>query len=321
MRNFTSRQFGSKWSLLACSLLCATGTVLAGPVPRNECATPPPGTIFCEDFEGANPKANFDDFDGNLDTENLVVTDFGPAVNVANKAIRLRVPAGQRGTSDLLKVLPNSYDKLYARWYLKYETGFNFGAPHHGSGLAAGDRSFVGQSGNRPSGNDFAGFYVQHLENTAKPYTYSYYTGMYQQCGSPGNCFGDSLPCVYDAGANFCTKVQHRPVAPLPTFVSGQWYCIEQLVDMGTPTASVVGANGRLALWVDGQSLGDFQDLWIRTSAALKLKSMWLNLFHHDGTHSIVGQLIDNVVVSTQRVGCGTSARQSIPPMLMYMLE
>ena len=42
-------------------------------IPRNECSNPPAGTIFCEDFEGANPKADFDDYDGNLDSENQII--------------------------------------------------------------------------------------------------------------------------------------------------------------------------------------------------------------------------------------------------------
>ena len=129
-----------------------SGHASAASLPRNECANPPAGTVFCEDFEGANPKADFDDYDGNLDTENQVITDSGPSGDSSNKLIRLRVPAGQSGTSDLFKVLPGSYDKLYARWYFKYETGFNFAARNHGGGLSAGDRNLIGQSGIQPTG-------------------------------------------------------------------------------------------------------------------------------------------------------------------------
>ncbi len=107
-----------------------------------------PEQCFCEDFEGVNPKGNFNDYDGNLDTENQVVTDAGPAGDTSNKVIRFRAPAGQRGGADLIKIFSDGHDKLFARWYLKYETGFNFGAPNHGGGLAAGDRNYVGQSGN-----------------------------------------------------------------------------------------------------------------------------------------------------------------------------
>ena len=308
--------------LTAISFLWFGAAVAAVPVARNECANPPPGTIFCEDFEGANPKGNFDDYDGNSDTENQVITDLGPSGDAANRVIRFRAPPGQRGGADLLKVLSSSHDRLYARWYVKYEAGFNFGALNHGGGLAAGDRNFVGQSGTRPSGCDFAGFYVQYQENTSRPYAYSYYRGMYQDCSStPGSCYGDSLACVYDTGASYCTKPQHRASTTLPALEAGRWYCFEEMVDMGTPTASGSSANGRLSMWLNEQSIGDFTDLWIRTTSSLKLQSLWLSLFHHDGTHSAGGQLIDNAIVSTQRIGCGTSLLTLAPPTNLRVVQ
>jgi hypothetical protein len=294
----------------------------AAAVVRNECATPPAGTVFCEDFEGTNPKARFDDYDGNPDSENPVVSDTGPAIDAANKAIRFRAPAGQGGGADLVKILPGSYDRLYARWYLKYEPGFNFAAPNHGGGLAAGSRDYLGRSGIRPSGNEYAAFAMQYQDNTAKPYAYSYYRGMYQQCTDPnGSCWGDSLPCVFDSGATYCTKPQHRPTVALPSLQTGQWYCIEQYVDMGTPTTTGQAANGRLTLWLDGKQLSDIGDLWLRTTDSLKIQNLYLALYHHDGTHSVVGELIDNVVVSTQRVGCGSDATTPYPPTNLHQQQ
>ena len=301
-------------AFLSCLILFAPCAVSADFIQRNECENPPPGSIFCEDFEGANPKSHFDDYDGNSDTENQIVSDSGPALDSSNKVIRLRAPAGQSGGADLFKVLPGSYDILYARWYFKYEHGFNFGAPNHGGGLVAGDRNFVGSSGVRPTGSDFAGFYFEYQGNSARPYAYGYYRGMYQDCSDPqGSCWGDSLPCVYDSGQHYCTKPQHRPVAPLPTMVAGQWYCVEEMLDMGTPTAGGQPADGRLALWLDGEKLGEYNDLWFRTTASLKIQNLWLSLYHHDGTHSVEGELIDNVVVSTKPIGCG-SVPNSFPP-------
>ena len=308
------------WLTAICFLLCISDAAIATAISRNACMLPPPGTVFCEDFESANPKDNFDDYDGNPSGENQVIADIGPSSDAANKVVRLRAPAGQRGGADLIKLLPGAHDRLFARWYLKYETGFNFGAPNHGSGLAAGHRDFVGSSGNRPNGNDFAGFYVQYQENTSRPYAYSYYRGMYQDCGTQGSCFGDSLPCVYDTGGGYCTKPQHRPLTPLPTFQAEQWYCIEQMIDMGTPTSTGTSANGHLSVWLNTQPVGDYQDLWIRTTATLKIQSLWLSLFHHDGTHSTVGELIDNVVVSAERIGCGSDQNPPSAPINLRII-
>jgi hypothetical protein len=283
---------------------------LSNPSPatlkRNECTTPPSGTVFCEDFEGTNPKSNFNDYDGNPDTENLIVVDNGPSNDPSNKSIRLRVPSGLSGTSDLVKVLPSSYDKLFARWYFKYEPGFNFSAPNHGGGLTAGDRSYIGLSGNRPTGSDWASFLFQYLQNTSVPFAYTYYRGMYQNCANPnGSCWGDSFPCVYDSGSISCTKPQDLPTVTLPALVAGQWYCYEQMVDMGGASVDGAISTGRITQWLNGGLIGDNTNLWLRTSPTLKIQNLWLALFHHDGTHSTVGELIDNVVVSTQRIGCG----------------
>lgn len=300
-----------------------SGSSSPGSISRNECASTSGNTIFCEDFEGASPKSDFDDYDGNPDTENKIVSDNGPAANAANKAIRLRVTTGQAGGSDLIKVLPGSYDKLYARWYFKYEPGFNFSALNHGSGLMAGNRNFIGQSGNRPNGTDFASFYMQYQADSAKPFSYSYNRGMYQDCGDPnGNCWGDSLPCVYDNGASYCTKSQDRPTVTQPTLVAGQWYCYEQMVDMGTPSTNGSGATGRVTQWLNGGQIGDNTNLWLRTTSNLKLQNLWLNLYHHDGTHSTGGELIDNVVVSTSRIGCGSADSSiSVPPTPNFSIK
>lgn len=293
--------------------LAASGATLGAPV-RNECSSPPAGTVFCEDFESANPKSHFDDYDGNPDSQNLIVTDAGPSGDTSNKSIRLRVPAGQSGGSDLVKVLPSGYDKLYARWYFKYESGFNFAAPMHGGGLAAGSRDFLGRSGIRPNGADFAAFQVQHNPQ-ARPYAYSYYRGMYQDCSDPnGSCWGDSLPCVYDSGGFYCTKPAHRPTATLPTLKANQWYCVEELVDLGTPNTTGQNPNGRFALSLDNASLADISGLWLRTTSTLKIQTLLLSLFHHDGTHSTGGELIDNVVVSTQPIGCGAGGSVPVTP-------
>jgi hypothetical protein len=300
------------WSFISCLL-----TNVASGVVRNECATPPLGTVFCEDFESDNPKAHFDDYDGNPDLENQVVLDSGPSTDASNRVIRLRVPAGQRGVSDLFKVFNSSYDKLYARWYFMYEPGFNFNAPCHGSGLAAGDRNLVGQSGIRPSGSDWAGFFFQYMTSKAIPYAYSYYRGMYQDCVDPnGMCWGDSLPCVYDSGASICTKPQDRPTVSLPTLVAGQWYCYEQMIDMGAASSNGNGTTGRVTQWLNGSQIGDNTNLWLRTTSNLKLQNLWLSLFQGDGTHSVVGELIDNVMVSTLPIGCGAMNLPTTPTNL-----
>ncbi len=277
----------------------------AKPPSVDTCAGAPAAWVFCSGFEEGS-KAIWDDYDGNPDSENQLVGDPGHAGMLDNHVIRLRVPPG-RGGSDLVKVLPSTYERLYTRWYIQYEPGFNFAAPNHGGGLHAGSRDYLGRSGIRPNGDDYFGAWVDYrTQSPHTPFFYTYYRGMYQDCIDPnGSCWGDSLPCIYDTGDVFCTNAAHRPTQPLIDLQTGVWYCIETLVDAGTPSSNGVGATGAMALWVDGQPVGSWDHLWLRTTPDVKLSLLWLSLFHHDAAHSAVGVLYDDVVVGTERIGCG----------------
>jgi hypothetical protein len=234
--------------------------------------------------------------------------------------MRLRAPAGGGQAADLVKVLPSTHDRLYARWYQKWEVGYDFGANNHGGGLFAGDRSLLGQSGNRPTGSDWYTSWWEPVAGTyngvnlnGRPHLYTYYRGMYQQCSNPtGDCYGDSLPCMYDEGSFYCTKSQHRETVMPPAMTANQWYCVEVLLDGGTPTTTAAGANGVQDFWVDGVEYGPWTDLWHRTTSNLKINIFWINLYYHNA-HVDRGFMVDDVVVSTQRVGCHGGAPPSKP--------
>lgn len=277
-------------------------------VATNECASPKPEWIFCSGFEEADWHPVWDDYDGNPAPTNVLVSVPGPSNDPQNHAMRLRVTPDQSGGADLVKVLA-AHDRLYARWYVQYEPGFNFAARNHGSGLFGGDRNDLGQSGNRPTGSDFmfAGLdYATDTEQFPHAYhSYVYYPGMYEDCVDPaGSCWGDSLPCTYDTGATYCTNPIDLPTVIPPALVAGRWYCVEEMLDAGTPSADGSTATGGLDFWLDGQELAPSQlHHWMRSSA-IQPNLLWLQLFHHDGTHSVEGVIYDDVVVSTARIGC-----------------
>lgn len=257
--------------------------------------------VFQSGFEEGS-KSIWDDWDGNYDSENQIILDPGPFNTTGNHVIRLAVPVGKSGGSDLIKVLPSQYDSLYVRWYIKYENGFNFDARNHGGGLFAGSRKYLGQSDYRPNGSDFAISTVEYNRKLHSPNIYTYYRGMYQDCANPnGACWGDCLPCTSDEGTHYCTKAQHRDPPLPPVLTAGRWYCIEMKYKLGTPSTDGSIHNGEIALWVDGVNYGRWDDLWIRTTKDLKINILWLALFHHDATHSAAGVLIDDVAVSNTR--------------------
>lgn len=261
-----------------------------------------PGVVFCNGFEDENLSA-WDDYDGNPAPDNLVISDPGPFKTEGNHVMRFRVSDGRNGT-DLVKVLPEKYDKLYARWYAYWEPGYDFNAANHGSGLFAGDRSYLGQSDRRPDGSDFAtAWFEPDARNGGRPFLYTYYRGMYMDCSDPnGACWGDHFPCFI--GPNYCTNPLHSPKEGKlpPPLTTGKWYCIEIMMDMGTPANAAPEADGVLNFWIDGAEYGPWNNMWFRTTAELKLNILYLSLFHH-GQHSKEGVLFDNVVISTNPIG------------------
>ena len=266
-------------------------------------------TVVCTGFEEGNFNL-WDDYDGNPSPWNLLVQNPGTLNYAPNHVSRMRVPSG-RGQTDITKILPGTYDRLYARWYQMWEPGYDFNARNHGGGLHAGDRSLLGHSDFRPTGTDWFSGWVEPDDGRLNIYTY--YRGMYQDCANPnGSCWGDRFPCMY-SNLNYCEKPQHRPTIMPPLLETGRWYCIEMMIDAGTPTSSEAGANGQMNLWIDNVEYGPWTDLWFRTTSALKLNIFWLNIFHHEA-HSVEGIMQDNAVVSTQRIGCLNDAPPSQVP-------
>ncbi len=273
-----------------------------------DCLGNDPNWIFCTGFEEGHLDL-WDDYDGNPVETNTLLSHPGPFGQPGNHVIRLRAPAG-RGGADLLKVLPTGNDRLYARWYVMWEPGYDFNALGHGSGLFAGERDLLSRSGFRPDGTDRFIATVEPHATEHRLSVYAYYRGMYQDCVDPdGSCWGDALPCFIDNGETFCTDPAHNPPPLPPVMETGRWYNIEMLLDGGTPTSTATGAAGVLNLWIDGVEYGPWDKLWLRTTPDLKLTILWLRLWHH-GDHSVEGILIDEVAVSTERIGTASVPNQ-----------
>ncbi len=278
------------------------------PIPNATAQPDPPclgiddNWIFCAGFEEGNLDI-WDDYDGNPPETNALINHPGPFGRADNHVVRLRAPAGRFG-ADLVKVLPTSHDRLYARWYVMWEPGFDFSALGHGGGLHAGARDgLLGRSGYRPEGDDWFTAWLEPFESLARLNLYAYYRGMYQDCADPeGSCWGDGFPCLDDNGEVYCTKPQHRPGPLPPVLQTGQWYNVEVMMDGGTPSVDGSIADGIFNLWIDGVEYGPWDDLWLRTTPDLKITTLWINLWHH-GEHSVEGMMVDEVVVSTERIG------------------
>lgn len=269
------------------------------------CNYPRPEWIFCEDFQAGN--VNTWDQSPLPKKENLTVVkaiDVSPEID--NLALQIRVNPGRGGAGLNKTFTPAGYNRLYARWYQKYESGFDFSAKNHGHGFHAGDRWKKGVAGKRPMGDDYFTVQIEYEPATynrlPRPYIYAYYRGMNMDCSDPdGKCWGDHFPCMI--AARYCKNDRHRPTLMPPALKDNRWYCVELMVDAGDAVASRELASGEINFWIDGQAYGPWKNLWLRTDENIRVNHFWLGLFHH-GQHSEQGILYDNIVVSTSRIGC-----------------
>jgi hypothetical protein len=272
----------------------------AAPGPESICSAST--TVFCSGFEEGNFSI-WDDWDGNPAPDNTLLSVPGPLNLADNHALRLLVPPG-RGGADVVKVLPSTYDKLYVRYYQKFENGYDFSAQNHYGGLHAGDRNLAGHDSYRPTGADWFSAWLEPFNGRFNLYVY--YRGMYMDCSNPeGSCWGDHFPCFLDEGTNYCTKAAHREHIMPPQLVTDRWYCLEFMMDAGSAVTSDAAANGALDLWIDGTQYGPFNNLWFRTTPNLKIGLDSVGMFFHS-THPQVGVQFDNLVISTTRIGCST---------------
>jgi hypothetical protein len=146
---------------------------------------------------------------------------------------------------------------------------------------------------------------------------YTYYRGMYMDCADPnGSCWGDHFPCM--VGPNYCTKAPIRVPPPYPPVMQpDRWYCLEIMLDGGTPTPTQAGADGIQNFWVDGFEIGPWTGLWHRTTATgMDVNLFSLGLYLPNPHDPAIGLRYDNVVVSKNRIGCVASAPSAPAPPL-----
>jgi hypothetical protein len=80
-----------------------------------------------------------------------------------------------------------------------------------------------------------------------------------------------------------------------------RWYCIEQHVKLNDPNMK----NGIAQAWVDGKLAFENTRVLFRTTDALKIDRIWMNVYHGGTKPAPVDYhlFIDNVVVAKSYIG------------------
>jgi len=96
-------------------------------------------------------------------------------------------------------------------------------------------------------------------------------------------------------------------LGPTGRLTRNRWYSIEQYLKLNTPGQT----NGVYRAWIDGHLAFERTDLHWRDVTALKIESVWLNVFH-GGTARTDRDLtlyMDNLVVARRYIGPGNFPR------------
>ena len=207
-------------------------------------------------------------------------------------------PPGGTGVS---KDLGSGFDRLFLRYYIKYDDVFP-GAHHVGGALSArppGERP--APPGIKADGTNRFDVLLDHWsfhpKLPAPGYLVAYVYHMDQQ-HEWGEQFYPSG--VTQPGVNAARGIFGPSFVPRPNFLPtrGRWYCNELMAQANTPGQR----DGRIAFWVDGRLAADFPNLRFRSVESLKLNRASIGMYE-SRTGAVRRVWIDDVVVASAYIG------------------
>lgn len=304
-----------------------------------ECDDPRPEWLMCEDFEGgaAGWRAWFDASQwtecngcrtGNAENPHRILLDDNPE-RARSGSFSLHMPgaaeAGYQGASLTYRTCTGEqragctlegHDQLHLRTHAFLAEDHSY--VHHFLAIAGTkpDRYWDadGNAGCRPTGLRYADTTLD-FDAARELFFYTYFPDM--RCDRGGYCRGDrareicagcaakGMPCGDEPEC--CWGNHFRPAAPVE-LERGRWVCLELMMRLNTPGE----ADGVMAFWVDGAlALEQTGMLW-RNTPEIQMNKAWLMHYIAPGDTGRSNKIwFDDVVVSTEYIGCGGS--ETIP--------
>lgn len=197
----------------------------------------------------------------------------------------------------VIKKISPTQDVLFVRVYTKFDSGFDVTSPGH-NGIRISAR-YAGP-GIVPNGTDFFLFSLENSiyygeQEPGYTHIYCYHPEQRQQYGDSWYSDGKILP--YDSvpgdfGSYFVARQNIIPER-------NRWYSYELMVKANTPGQR----DGRVAVWVDGNLVADFQNVRVRDIADLKIDEIQLELHAQASALRSNKKWYDNLVVSRSYIG------------------
>jgi len=262
--------------------------------------------IFADDFESYAKASDLTSrWSEAYHVANLRIATESGNVFHGGRALEFSVPkTGNEVSNTVVKYVSPERDSLFLRYYAKFDPSFNvIGSSHNGCTISASYYSGEGSGPGIPADghNKFLISYeVGRWEETAiaNPGELNIYIYHPDQRSIWGDHFypsGRVLPSPqtpFDFGPDFVARPDVIPEL-------GRWYCYEVMLKSNTPGER----NGRVAMWLDGNLIGDFPNLRLRETTALKIDRFTVDLHVRNNTFGEAKKWVDNVVAATSYIG------------------
>jgi hypothetical protein len=268
----------------------ATGSPVA-----NECATPHREWIWCDDFEQDRLHQYFEYEDAS--------GRFARAAGVGVKGsfgMRARFARGETSAGALHLALgkvpakyfrpvdggTTTYRELYWRMYVRYQPGWIGGVGYKLT------RAMSFTSAN------WAEAMVAHLWGGDPPDTNVLQLDPVSATDPQGNV----LSTRYNDFGHFRWLGRKRGFTPLGDAAhAGQWYCVEVHARLNDPGR----ADGAFEYWVNGDLQAREDALnFVGPFTAYGINAVFFENYWNDGAPAAQERYLDNIVVSTERIGC-----------------
>jgi hypothetical protein len=236
--------------------------------------------LFCEDFESGA-------LDQWIDVTGLTVSTSAENAQGGNHSVALFYPSGSTGAGWMwakgLRPHSANTDAQYIRWWQKWQTGFEFQS-------GSGDQKIFMLDALDPE-NEWG--------QTAN-------WKLYLHMADSGAAESELVVDRYiQAGDQWEVYRQNRGQVE---FATDRWYCIEAEVKHNTPRQN----DGRIRIWIDDAVVLDHSNVRLRDDAT-SWNAIQLNGWYDGAVPRDQSSWIDQIIVSTQRIGCGSVVRPNPP--------
>lgn len=276
-----------------------------------------PNVVFIENFEEGSISAITVRWDESKRPDIMSLVSDIPAESSGSASLLITHTGGDGTGAHLYTRLLPGYDRLYFRFYAKFDVGCN--PIHHfvrigGYNPPSRWPNPFGGAGSRPDGDKSFSAAIEPYGSAWRWDFYTYWMEMRAWANPPTTYYGNDF--INDSGLSVAR---------------GEWICVEEMVKMNNPTTE---RNGEQAVWINGKlwmkdgqiisHLGEgfpngywVKDSWHpspggspfegfrwRSIEELNLNFLWLSLYITTAPNGYVSKVwFDDIVIAKEYIG------------------